>query len=326
MKEIKVGIISFAHGHGFSYANALREIKNVKLVGVADENLDRGQKAAERYEAKFYNTYEKLLQQDIDAVIITSENAKHCEHVVAAAKAQKHILCEKPLSTTVDDAWKMIDVCQENKVILQTAFPVRFNTSIANAKNVIDSGKIGRVLAIKGTNRGWNPGGWFIDKKLSGGGAVIDHTVHLVDIMRWYLRAEVKEVYAESGQLFSDHPIDDAGIVTLEFTNGVFATIDCSWSRSKSYPKGGDITLEIVGTDGVLSINTNKQSIHVYSDDLGVIESYWGDNMNLGLVQDFIDNIRGNKEPSISGYDGLKAVEVALAAYRSSETHQPVHL
>jgi len=326
VKEIKVGIISLAHGHGFSYANALNEIENASLVGIADESRERGQKAAERFQTKYFQAYEELLQQDIDAVVITSENAKHHKHVLAAAQAKKHILCEKPLSTSVEDAWEMIEACKKNNVKLQTAFPVRYNPSIARAKKALDEGQIGRILAIKGTNRGWNPGGWFIDKTLSGGGAVIDHTVHLLDIMRWFMGVEVQEVYAEQGELFSNCGIDDAGIVTLEFTNGVFATIDCSWSRNKSYPKGGDITLEVVGTDGIISIDTNEQHIQIFSEKMGAVKSFWGDSMDYGLVKDFINNIVEDKQPSISGYDGLKAVEVALAAYQSSKNCLPVKL
>ncbi|MBP1917504.1 Gfo/Idh/MocA family protein [Lederbergia galactosidilytica] len=326
MKELKVGIISFAHGHGFSYANALEEIENVVIAGVADDDSERGRKAATQYGTTFYGTYEKLLAQDIDAVVITSENAHHHEQVLAAAQAKKHILCEKPLATTVEDAWEMIRACEENRVKLQTAFPVRFHASIAQAKQQIEAGKIGRILAIKGTNRGRNPGGWFVDPVLSGGGAVMDHTVHLLDIMRWFMGAEVKEVFAEAGQLFSDVPIDDAGIVTLEFTNGVFATIDCSWSKSAFYPKGGDITLEIVGTDGILQVDAYKQNIQVYSEKMGVARNFWGENMNRGLIEDFIQCIRVEREPSISGLDGLKAVEIALAAYQSSATQQVIEL
>lgn len=326
MEKIKVGIIRFAHMHAFSFANALLELADVEIAGVADENVERGKKAAELYGTNYYSSYEELLEQDMDAVVVTSENVHHHKHVIAAAKAKKHILCEKPLATTVEDAQEMIDACRDNSVKLQIAFPVRFNTSIIRAKQIIDEGKIGRILAIKGTNRGRNPGGWFVDAALSGGGAVMDHTVHLVDIMRWFMKTEVQEVYAEAGQLFSDIPIDDAGIVTLEFANGVFATIDCSWSRAGNYPKGGDVTLEIIGTDGVLSVDAFDQNIDVYSTERGVAKHFWGDNMNVGLVKDFIDNIKENKEPTISGYDGLKAVETALAAYRSSDQKQPIKL
>jgi UDP-N-acetylglucosamine 3-dehydrogenase len=322
---MKVGIISFAHPHAYGYADSLRKIDGVQIVGIADDDQKRGENAAAKYNTKFFKGHEELLQQDLDAVIITSENSKHREHVVAAAKAGKHILCEKPLATKVEDAKEMIEVCKQNKVILQTAFPVRFNSAVVRAKKIIESGELGQIFAIKGTNRGTNPGGWFIDQAKSGGGAVIDHTVHVVDLMRWFLDAEVKEVYAEIDNTISSGSIDDCGILNIEFENDVFSTLDCSWSRNETYPTWGDVTLEIIGSEGNLKVDAFAQKLDVYAPD-GVNWNYWGDNMDLELVNDFLTSVSNGKEPSISGFDGLKALEVALAAYESSEKRQSIKL
>ena len=322
---MKVGIISFAHGHAHGYASALRNIEGVQIVGIADDDQNRGRNAAEKYQTKYFKEYEELLQQDIDAVIITSENSKHLEHVVAAAKAGKHILCEKPLATKVEDAKEMIEACKQNHVILQTAFPVRFNTAIVRAKKIIENGELGQIFAIKGTNRGTNPGGWFVDLEKSGGGAVIDHTVHVVDIMRWFMGAEVREVYAEIDNTITSGPSDDCGILTIDFENDVFTTLDCSWSRTETYPTWGDVTLEIVGSEGTLKVDAFAQKLDVYAQD-GVSWNYWGDNMDFELVKDFLNSVSTGKEPSITGFDGMKALEVALAAYESSKNRQPVRL
>jgi UDP-N-acetylglucosamine 3-dehydrogenase len=322
---MKVGIISFAHPHAFGYAEALKQIQGAELVGIADEDHTRGMVAAAELNTKHYLNYDELFNQDIDAVIITSENSKHHEHVLAAAKAKKHILCEKPLATKTEDAHEMIQVCKEHGVILQTAFPVRFNSAVLRAKNIVDQGNLGEILAIKGTNRGTNPGGWFVERDKSGGGAVIDHTVHVVDLMRWFMGAEVKEVYAEIDNLLSDYEIDDCGILNIEFDNNVFTTLDCSWSRNKTYPTWGDVTLEIVGSQGTLSVDAFAQKLDVY-DKEGANWNYWGDDMDYGLVNDFLSSVSKGKEPSITGTDGLKALEVALAAYESSKKKQPVQL
>lgn len=324
---MKIGIISFAHMHAFSYAKALQELEGVELAGIADEDEERGRKFAKQFGVSFYADYDDLLKLDLDAVIVTSENANHRKHVIAAAKAGKHVLCEKPLSTNVKDAQEMVDVCREHGVLLQTAFPVRFHPAIRRAKQMIEEGRVGRILAIKGTNHGQNPGGWFVDPALSGGGAVMDHTVHVVDIMRWFMGSEVREVYAEAGNLISEYPIDDCGIVTLEFVNGVYATLDCSWSRNKAFPTWGDVTLEIVGTAGTLSVNTFNQKLNVYTDDKGYKHQYWGDDMDLGLIDDFIASLRENKkQASITGEDGLRAVEVVIAAYEAAERNMPVSI
>lgn len=323
---MKVGIISCAHSHAYGYARGLQSIEGVEIIGLADDNEARGKQFAEQFNVPYFSSYHEFLKEDMDAVIVTSENVNHKEHVIAAAEAKKHVLCEKPLATTIEDAQKMIEACQENQVILQTAFPVRFNTNIKRAKEILDSGEIGDIIGISGTNRGTNPQGWFVEKELSGGGAVMDHTVHVIDIIRWFTKSEVKEVYCESGQLFSDIPIDDAGILSVELENGVFATLDCSWSRNSSYPTWGDVTLDIIGTNGTLKIDAFDQNIRLYSEKQGVKRLFIGDDMDQGLVEDFLDSVRSGREPSITGLDGLKALEVALAAYRSSEEKAVVHL
>lgn len=323
---MNIGIISFAHMHANSYADSLLEIDGVSLYGISDDNVARGNAAAERYDTRFIEDYHNLLAlNELDGVIICTENAKHKEVVLAAAKAGKHVLCEKPLAVNKEDAWEMIEVCRQHGVILQTAFPVRYNASVKRVKQMIEKGDLGRIVSIRSTNRGQNPGGWFVNQELSGGGAVLDHTVHVIDLMRWFMNSEVKEVYAEIDTKFCDFPIDDCGILTLEFDNGVFASHDPSWSRSKTFPTWGDVTMEIVGTKGVTRLNAFAQNLTLYSDkEKKISQEFWGNSMDKGLIQDFISAITEKREPSISGYDGLKAMEVALAAYESARLKKPV--
>jgi UDP-N-acetylglucosamine 3-dehydrogenase len=323
---MKLGIMSFAHMHAYSYAKGIQQVDGVELAAVWDEDRSRGEEMASEFGASFYADYTELLSQDIDAVIVTSENAKHYQHVLAAASFGKHILCEKPLAINVGDAQEMIDGCKEKGVVLQTAFPVRFNTVVERAKQMIDEGQLGRIMAIRGTNRGVFPDGWFVEKELSGGGAVMDHTVHVVDIMRWFMGAEINEVYAEVDHRINNGPIDDCGILTFEFDNGVFATLDCSWSRNKTFPTWGDVTIEVVGLNGTLSIDAFAQKVNVYNNENGVEWDYWGDDMDTGLVRDFVQTIKEGRTPSITGLDGLRALEAVLAAYESAEKNEPVHV
>jgi predicted dehydrogenase len=322
---MKIGIISFAHMHAHSYANSLLELDGVELFGIADENEERGRAAAAKYQTPYFEHYQDLLKEDIDGVIVCTENVKHMGVTVAAAEAKKHVLCEKPLATTVADAKKMIEACEQNGVKLQTAFPVRYNAPVKRLKQMIDAGEFGRIVSIRGTNRGQNPGGWFIDKEQSGGGAVLDHTVHVIDLMRWFMNSEVREVYAEIDTRFSDIPIDDCGLLTLEFENGVFASHDPSWSRCKSFPTWGDVTIEVIGTQGSTRVDAFAQHLMLYSDKNNkVTQEFWGNDMDLGLIEDFVQCIKEDRPPSISGYDGLKAMEVALAAYQSAKLREPV--
>jgi len=324
---LKIGIVSFAHMHAHSYATALRKISGIELVGIVDDEPERGRKAAEKYETTYFADLETFLAARLDAVIVCSENIFHKDFVIAAAEAGKHILCEKPIATNVEDAKEMIAVCQANQVNLQIAFPVRFNQSIMDLKARIAAGELGDIIACRTTNRGTMPTGWFLDTSLSGGGAVLDHTVHMADIMRWYFDSEVKEVYSYVDSQFHHAGIDDAGILTFEFENGIIGTHDASWSKFKQYPTWGDIYIEVIGSKKTVRVEPLQEHIRVFRKE-GKAYSYAGyaNDMNLALIRDFVNGIKQKRTPSITGEDGLKAMEVALAAYESSKTREPVLL
>lgn len=324
--SLKVGILSFAHMHAYSYAHSLKAHPGAQFVGVWDADATRGQKAAAEFEARFFPTVPALLAE-VDAVIICSENVHHAPLAIEAARAGKHILCEKPLATTVADAQAMIAAAREAGVQLMTAFPCRYSPAVQRAKAAVAEGKLGRILAIKGTNRGTNPGGWFVQKELSGGGAVMDHTVHVVDLMRWFLGAEVENVYAEAATRFADQETDDCGTLAMRFDSGTFATLDPSWSRPKAYPTWGDVTMEIVGTNGTLTLDAFAQNLLLYNNDaLKAQNLHWGSNMDTGLVDAFVTAVSTGQPVPITGEDGLAAMAVALAAYRSTEEQRTVKL
>jgi predicted dehydrogenase len=324
----KVGIMSFAHMHAYSYASCLQQIPDAELAGIFDDDSERGLEAAEKFGTLHHSNLESFLNMDLDAVIICSENSRHKEMVLRAAMAGKHIMCEKPISTNVKDAEDMIAVCEANGVILQTAFPVRFSSAIQSVKQMIDNGELGKILAMRTTNRGQNPGGWFVDLDQSGGGAVLDHTVHMVDIMRWYLGKEIREVHANTDHFFIKDDIDDAGLLTLEFEDGTIASHDTSWSRFSNYPAWGDATIEVIGTKKTARADAFGDQIRLFSNSSNQSLTYVnaGNDIDLGLVEDFVNTVNTGGNPSITGYDGLKAMEVALAAYESSRTGKPVSL
>jgi len=320
-KNIRIGMMSFAHMHGVGYAAHLHQMDDVTLVGVWDADPTRGQAMADRFETVFFGDSDALLAERLDGVVICAENANHRPLVERAAGRTQAILCEKPIATTPEDAQAMIDVCAATGTRLQIAFPVRFSPPVQRLKRIIEEGKLGRLFSAKCTNHGSMPGGWFIERELSGGGAVIDHTVHVIDLLRWMLGAEVTEVYAEVGDSLL-HPglgIDDAGLLSFRMSNGMYGTLDTSWSRPESYPTWGDVKLEILGEDGIVLVDAFAQRLRVSSDAMGKTRwLYWGGDMDMGLVQDFVAMIREDRAPSITGEDGLAALEVALAAYRSA--------
>ncbi|MYL53920.1 gfo/Idh/MocA family oxidoreductase [Pontibacillus yanchengensis] len=321
---MKVGMLSFAHMHAFSYAKSIVKRHDVELIGIFDDDAERGREVSDQFGVRYYDSLDAFLSTDVEAVIVCSENIKHKPFVIEAARAGKHVLCEKPLATTKKDALEMINVCREEGVQLQTAFPVRYNESMVKAKQAVERGEVGDILSMRGTNRGKNPGGWFVEEEQSGGGAVLDHTVHIIDMMRWLLEDEIEEVYAEVDTFFAEKAIDDAGLMTLKFKNGVLASHDPSWSRSATFPTWGDATIEVIGTKGRIYADAFADYLHVYSNETGYSQPFVGPDMDDRLVEDFIRAVKEDKTVTITGEDGMHAMNVALAAYRSAKLHQAV--
>lgn len=328
MNKLRIGMISFAHmGHANSYAAGLQAIECVEITGVYDDDPQRGQKAAERFNTTFYPDYKQLLGQ-VDGVVISSENSKHYRLAIEAAEANKHILVEKPITTDGAEARELIDLCAKKGLVLQTAFPVRLNESVKKVKRQIDSGDIGDIVAIAATNHGKMPGGWFVNYALSGGGAVLDHTVHVVDLMRWYLQSEVKEVYSEADTLLHEIPVDDCGLLSMVFDNGVIATLDTSWSRPESFSTWGNVTMRIIGTKGAIHLDAFAQAGSLWENGSAASHKYvnWGDKSNTALVEEFVASIRECRQSGITGMDGLRAAEVAWSAYESVKQGKTVQV
>jgi Oxidoreductase family, NAD-binding Rossmann fold len=178
--SVKVGVVSFAHIHAPPYASVLSSLDAADFVGIADDDASRGPEAAGRFGVRFFEDAQGLFEA-VDAVVVCSENSNHARDTVAALENGVHVLCEKPISTTVEDPRAMIRASEEAGHQLRIAFPVRSLPAVRQAKEIVRSGRIGRVLAVNGTNHGQIPGGWFLDPELAGGGAVMDHTVHVAD-------------------------------------------------------------------------------------------------------------------------------------------------
>ncbi len=329
MTPSRIAILSFAHMHATSYAASLAVHPGAVIAGVWDDDPGRGATQAAAFGASFVADLDALLAQPLDGVVIASENILHQSLVekVAAASQVKAILCEKPLATTREGGQAMIDACAKAGIKLATAFPCRYSPSFQRVAKVVKEGKLGRILAIRATNHGVCPHGWFVDAAKSGGGAIIDHTVHVADLNRVLLGQKATEVYAESSNNMYHQSWEDCGMLTITYDGGTFATLDTSWSRpAKSFKTWGDVTMEIVGESGVIEIDMFSQAVGHYSEATGGYkEAGWGSNIDAGLIDDFLRLTRGESAPAIAtGEDGLRAAEVAFAAYESLRTRRAV--
>lgn len=324
---MRAGIFGVGHVHSESYVGNLRNSPGVEFVGASDVDPAKLAEWTARHGAAGFGSDEDLIAAGVDFGMVCSPTNAHLATVERLAAAGVHVLCEKPLATNAAEARRIVDVCDQAGVKLMTAFPMRFSPSLTTGAEWIAEGRIGKVLSIAGTNRGHLPtdyAPWFADPELAGGGAVMDHTVHLADIIRWWLGDEPQDVYAETNHIL--HPqvaVETGGLVTLGFDDGVFATIDCSWSRPHNFPTWGGLEIEAVGTDGVFTVDAFAQRFDLWSQGSTTWVD-WGSDTNQLMIDHFVGAVRGDHAVLVTGRDGLRATEIALAAYRSAAAGQPV--
>jgi 1,5-anhydro-D-fructose reductase (1,5-anhydro-D-mannitol-forming) len=340
-QPIRIGIMSFAHPHAGSYIAELQRRDGVELLAADPEGAQavgdalRGEDYAASVGVPYVASYDELLRWKPDAVIVCSENTRHRAAVELAAAAGAHVLCEKPLATTVADAEAMVAACDRAGVRLMTAFPMRFTPMFASMRSAIEAGEIGTVLGATGTNNGKLPlggGSWFTDPELAGGGALVDLTVHIADLVDALLQpAEVTSVYAATNRiLHGEVPgivSETGGLVTLTYSNGVTVSIDCSWSHPESAPNWGGLTLEVLGTDGAIEIDPFALRVGGFEESRG--QDFWlgyGPNNSRPLLDEFLSALRDGRQPEPSGLAGLRTARVVEAAQAAAATGEVVHL
>jgi predicted dehydrogenase len=335
---IKFGIISFAHMHANGYAWVLNQLSSndgsAELVAVADYDIERARAKAKEFGATlaFGDYHEMLVGDVVDAVIVCSENARHAEEVIACLQAGKHVICEKPIGVNDDDLNRMRAALQKSSVVFQTAFVCRFSPAVMEATRRLHAGEFGQVKAISATNHGSYPADWFGKRKLSGGGAIMDHTVHAADVIRLITGDEFGSVRAFQGKnMRPTIEVEDNAIIYARMRQtGIPVSIDCSWSRPPHWPTWGDLTLTVLCERGVIKIDAFKPHIQV-ADSNGFSYEGLGEDLNDKLIRAFIAAVEDKtvrKRPTAGGSvhepiwradfeDGARAAAVAFAAYKS---------
>ncbi|MCL7417568.1 MAG: Gfo/Idh/MocA family oxidoreductase [Halalkalicoccus sp.] len=321
-----MGLLSTAHVHTGGFASRLADAADVEFVGVTDDDAERGREAAAEHDTTFYEPME--LVERVDAAIVSSTNTTHRYWVEVAADAGVDILCEKPLATSMADARAIVDACDEAGVRLGLCMPLPFSVPARRAKEAYEAGEIGDLRVAVGTNRAWlrdrHLTGWSADPDHSGGGAAMDHTVHIVNLVRWITGEEVVEVSAELSTMHDDLEVEDINVLSMELSDGSVFTLDGSWDRPDDWDYWGDATLNLIGTEGELSVECFDQTLKRTREGEGVDGVYWGSIPDDGLLRDFLDAVENDRPPLVSGEDGLRETAVVLAVYESDDRGEPV--
>jgi len=336
MEEVRIGIIGVGPG-GRSLAKAAKSIREARLVSVVASRAERSRAASQQLGAeKWHADIEKMLEDaEIDAVCIASPNHLHAEMTIAAVRAGKHVLCEKPMALNLEDADRMIEEARKAKMKLMIGFTERFNPAVIQAKQEIDQGRIGQPVMIW-AKRG-HPYGkedWRVDPRKSGD-LLVHNGIHNIDLMLWMIGSPVTRVYAEMDTLVHpEHEMSDSAAALLRFENGAIGLLMEIWMQPKSMPIVPDRSLEILGTTGVIYLDLFRQPMAVcdesgwrYQDVLTWPEE--GEGIGGAIEKEmrhFVDCILDDKEPLVTGIDGRRALEVALACQQARNTGQAVDL
>lgn len=326
-----VAVLGTAHmTHAWAYVRALSASDRAHVVGVYDAEPELARWIRQDFGVPFIDDARALVSSaDVEAVVVCSANADHRAHVELAAAHGRHVLCEKPIATTLEDGRAIVDACAAADVQLHIAFVSRFLPVVQRARQAVRDLRLGDLIGLVGGNRGRPPlppqlPPWITDPVAAGGGALIDHSVHVTDAMRHVSGLEVTEVSAEAGALLWDCGVDDVAILLLRFANGAVGSVDPSWSVPADSPSDYDFFLRLVGTEGSLDVTDAAESLHVVStrDDgvRGLRQASFADDADRAMIEAFVASVRSGslQEPCATGEDGVRALEIALAGYRSA--------
>lgn len=334
---VSLGILSLDHPHATgNHIPALAYLTDrVRVAAIYHEDEAAARPWLERFGARYYVTRDALLADpSIQAVLVTSQNFRHAEDCIAAAQAGKDILCDKPIATSPQDARRIRDAVEKAGVRFLTTFPVRFNTSVQRVKRLIDEGALGEIKAVMATNHGcmYEPGApeWVKQNALNGGGCIVDHTVHVADIISWITGSEFSTVTAQADRrLHEDIEGEDIGVLQGKLTSGALYQIDTSWTRMAEHPMWGDVTFRIVGSKASASLDIyNNQRVDLYVD--GEASALYANNIVLEHGEIFLDYWRwaeqGVAPVGANAVDGLRGVELVYAAYESVKENRAVEV
>ncbi|KAA1039726.1 Gfo/Idh/MocA family oxidoreductase [Macrococcus equipercicus] len=336
MMTIKVGIIGCGSIAVHRHIPEYQENDTAEIVAFCDINKQRSDELAQTYGGTSYSDYNELLADDtVEAVSICTPNYLHAEMTIAALNAGKHVLCEKPMATSLDDADKMIVAAEKSGAKLMISHNQRLNEAHQAAKQDVAAGKLGKIYSFKTTfghpgPEGWSvdgPDSWFFDKKRAFIGAMGDLGVHKADLMRYILGEEFKEVGAMiETSAKAKATVDDNAVLILKSTGGIIGTLSASWA----YNGEEDNSTVLYGEKGVLKLNADPDYSYIFigadgevdKQQLGEMQTNDEDGqVNSHTIDAFIQSIIEDTVPICDGEEGRASLNIILKAIEAAETN-----
>lgn len=336
---LKIGIIGCGSIAQHRHLPEYEANPYVQIVAVCDSNKKRAKEIANNYGVNMYTDYNELINcEELDAVSVCTPNHLHASISITALQAGIHVLCEKPMATSKADAEMMIGAAEKSGKKLMIGHNQRFVASHQKAKQLIKSGAIGKIYSFRTAfghsgPENWSVDGkesWFFKKEEAFLGAMGDLGVHKADLIRYILNEEITEVGAfveTSAKTFSN--VDDCAVCILKSESGIIGTLAASWS----YVSKEDNSTIIYGEKATLRLEDDPTNSLIIQYKNGEVVKYELNKIqsnatvgqsNSHVIEQFVVSILSDKEPLINGVDGMKSLEVILAAIQSSETKQIV--
>jgi predicted dehydrogenase len=339
---IGCGMISNFH------AKAIADVRGAKLVACYDAVPAAADRLAASTGCQAYHQLDEMLADPrVTVVTIGTPSGAHLEPGLAAAKAGKHVIVEKPLEITLKRCDRLIEACQKNRVQLATVFPSRFHDSAVELKRAIDEHRFGRLTLGDSYVKWFRPqsyydsGAWRGTWQLDGGGALMNQAIHSVDILTW-LMGPVAEVTAHSATLAHVRiAVEDCVVATLKFANGALGVVEASTAAYPGYLK----RIEIHGSEGSAAMEEEdivkwdfakrgrrdaaiaKRMQSSISTGGGASDpTAIGHHGHARLFRDVCQAIDEGRAPAVDGHQGRRSVEIILAIYRAAETGKIVKL
>lgn len=312
MRTINVGVIGVG-AMGYNHTRVYSRLDNVNLVAVSDVSEKTLNKVCKKYDAEGYTDYEELLKNpEIEAVSICVPTTRHYDAVMEAIKQGKHVLVEKPIAFTLEEAKKMIKAAEEKGVILATGHVERFNPAVQKAKELIENDVIGDIVSASAKRVGPFP------PRIQDVGVTIDLAIHDLDVMYYLFDEEVNQVYGTMGSILDKCDFEDHAEIMVNFENEGTGILEVNWLTPYKRRQ-----IEITGTDGIISVDYIKQNLDVYGKFAQDIQIKHEEPLKEEL-KSFIEAVINKNKPAITGEDGLNALKMVIAATKSSKQHKPI--
>ncbi len=329
---VGTGYISKVH------ARAARKLPDVALVAVVNHRRPSMEAFAHAFDIpRRYDHLEDLLaDQVVDALVISTPNYLHAPQTIAALRSGVHVMVEKPMAMNAQEAKAMIEAAASSRALLMVAHCWRFDEEVRWLRTQVESGRLGHIVRTTGygVHVHWGPSGWFTDKRLAGGGALIDMGIHALDTARYLLGdPQPVSVYARVGTYYGDYDVDDTGILVVQWDNGTVSYIESGWWQP--HADGPEAATRLYGTRGYGSVfptylelpDSRRQEItrvdggFPYPRTEHCLQSMYDRQMAY-----FIQSVREHRPPVPGGQEGWINMRVLDAAYESARTNQVISL